>query len=309
MSVVGEMLSIVAEQLLNSINYGLLLFLIAAGLSLVFGVMHLINLAHGSLFMVGAFAAVFFMNVTGSFFLSALAATISVATIGFALERLIIRRLYLRSHLDQVLATFGVILFANELVRYLSGGIPQYVAPPSLFSGTISLPGGIDYPAYRLLVIGVAAMVAILMWIVISKTRAGMLVRAAATNPTMVRHMGVDVTLLSTFVFAIGAALAGLAGVLTGPLVSVEVGMGEQVLILAFVIVVIGGLGSIRGTFFAAMLVGFVDTMGRALMPLALSGVFHPRTVSSLAPALSATLIYVLMTSILISRPQGLFAR
>jgi branched-chain amino acid transport system permease protein len=302
-------MAIMAEQILNGINYGLLLFLIAAGLSLVFGVMHLINLAHGSLFMVGAFATAALVQVTGSFVLSAICATLLAAGTGYVLERTIIRELYARNHLDQVLATFGLILFANELLRWLSGGVPRFVPAPELFSGTVMLPGNIEYPAYRLMVTAIAAITALGMWVIIAKTRVGMLVRASASNPAMVRRIGFDVGLISTLVFAAGAGLAGLAGVLTGPLVSIEVGMGEQVLILSFVIVVIGGLGSIRGTFLSAMLVGLVDTLGRALMPLALNGVISARTASSLAPALSATLVYLLMAVVLIVRPQGLFAR
>ncbi|MBF9234852.1 branched-chain amino acid ABC transporter permease [Microvirga alba] len=302
-------MAILVEQVLNGINYGLLLFLIAAGLSLVFGVMHLINLAHGSLFMVGAFAAAAFAHITKNFLLSVICATLLAAAVGWLVERVIVRKLYARSHLDQVLATFGLILFANELLRWISGGVPQYVPSPGLFSGTVMLPGGIEYPAYRMMVTSIAAIAALAMWMVIAKTRAGMLVRASASNPTMVRHIGFDVGLISTLVFAVGAGLAGLAGALTGPLVSIEVGMGEQVLILSFVIVVIGGLGSIRGTFLAAMMVGLVDTLGRALMPLALSGIFSARAVSSFAPALSATLVYILMAVVLIMRPQGLFAR
>jgi branched-chain amino acid transport system permease protein len=302
-------MAIFAEQVLNGVNYGLLLFLIAAGLSLVFGVMHLINLAHGSLFMVGAFATAALFGLTGDFLLSAVGATILAAGFGYAIERVVIRKLYARSHLDQVLATFGLILFANESLRWLSGGVPQFVPLSATFSGTVLLPGGIEYPAYRLLVTGLAAATALAMWLAIAKTRAGMLVRASASNPAMVRHIGFDVGLVSTLVFAAGAGLAGLAGVLTGPLVSIEVGMGEQVLILSFVIVVIGGLGSVRGTFFAAMLVGVLDTLGRAFMPLALGGLFSARTTSSLAPALAATLVYVLMAIVLIVRPRGLFAQ
>jgi branched-chain amino acid transport system permease protein len=302
-------MAIMAEQILNGINYGLLLFLIAAGLSLVFGVMHLINLAHGSLFMVGAFAMAALVQMTGSFAFSAIFATLLAAGTGYVLERTIIRELYARNHLDQVLATFGLILFANELLRWLSGGVPQFVPTPELFSGTVMLPGAIEYPAYRLMVTAIAAITALGMWAVIARTRVGMLVRASASNPAMVRRIGFDVGSISTLVFAAGAGLAGLAGVLTGPLVSIEVGMGEQVLILSFVIVVIGGLGSIRGTFLSAMLVGLVDTLGRALMPLALNGVISARTASSLAPALSATLVYLLMAVVLIMRPRGLFAR
>lgn len=302
-------MSILFEQALNGLNYGLLLFLIAAGLSLVFGVMHLINLAHGSLFMLGAFASAFIAGALGGFALPAVAAVAICFVVGLAIERLIIRRLYSRSHLDQVLATFGLILFFNELMRWLSGGNPMFVSPPEALSGTIQIGSGMTYSSYRLAITAVAALVAISMWFVLARTRIGMLVRASASNPAMVRHIGRNVGLVAMLVFAIGAALAGLAGVLIGPLVSIEVGMGEQVLILAFVIVVIGGLGSIRGTFVAAVAVGMIDTLGRAFVPLLLSGVVGPRVVASLGPAVAATLVYLLMAIVLMWRPRGLFAQ
>lgn len=300
---------IVAEQLFNGFNYGLLLFLIASGLSLVFGVMHLINLAHGSVFMVGAFVAAACASSLGSFLLSGMIATIACFATALVVERLIVSRLYGRSHLDQVLATFGLVLFLNELVRWLSGGTPLFVAPPSLLDGSVELVPGFSYSSYRLAIIAIAASVALAMWFCIARTKVGMLVRASAVNPAMVRHIGYDTRLVAMLVFAFGGALAGLAGVLVGPLISIEVGMGEQVLILAFVIVVIGGLGSIKGTFFAALAVGMIDTLGRAFIPSLLSGLLSARTVSSLAPALSATLVYLLMAAVLTTRPQGLFAK
>lgn len=296
------------EQILNGVNYGLLLFLMAAGLSLVFGVMHLINLAHGSLFMLGAFCAAFASAAFDGFLLPAFLAIVTCFFLGLVVERLIIRRLYTRSHLDQVLATFGLILFFNELMRWLSGGSPLFVPVPSALSDTVLL-GGLSYPAYRLAVTLIAALVALGMWYVLTRTRVGILVRASANNPAMVRHIGKNVNLVAMSVFAVGAALAGLAGVLTAPLVSVEVGMGEQVLIVAFVIVVIGGLGSIRGTLFAALAVGLIDTLGRAYTPMLLSGIVGPRTVASLAPAVAATFIYLLMAIVLMWRPNGLFEK
>ena len=302
-------LPILLEQLLNGLNYGLLLFLIAAGLSLVFGVMHLINLAHGSLFMVGAFALAGTAAWTGNFWLAVVAGVGVAFVVGVVVERLVIRHLYTRNHLDQVLATFGLILFFNELMRWFSGGEPLFVSAPGYISGSVELWEGFWYSRYRLIVTLAACVVALAMWFVIARTRAGMLVRAAASNPAMVRQMGYEVGLVAMMVFGIGAALAGLAGVMLGPVVSVEVGMGEQVLILAFVIVVIGGLGSIRGTFWAAITIGMVDTLGRAFTPMLLGGFLDPRTVASLAPAISATLVYVVMAAVLIARPQGLFAR
>ncbi|WP_188076539.1 branched-chain amino acid ABC transporter permease [Aurantimonas sp.] len=297
------------EQLLNGLNYGLLLFLIAAGLSLVFGVMHLINLAHGSLFMVGAFVTVAVAGSTGSFWLGAAAGIVSTFLIGLVIERLIVSSLYARSHLDQVLATFGLILFFNEFLRWLSGGTPLFAPTPDGFGGAIEIVDGFFYSRYRLAVTIAALTVAAGLWFMLARTKAGMLVRASASDPAMVRHIGFDVRLVGAMVFAVGAALAGLAGVMSGPLVSVEVGMGEQVLIIAFVIVVVGGMGSIKGTFWASLAIGLVDTLGRAYTPVLMGGLFEPRTVASIAPSLSAVLIYVLMAAVLIARPQGLFAR
>ena len=297
------------EQLLNGVNYGLMLFLIAAGLSLVFGVMHLINLAHGSLYMIGAFATAAVSSWTGNFWIGAAAGALAACVVGLVVERVVIRPLYARSHLDQVLATFGLTLFFNELLRWLSGGTPLFVPTPQGFDGAVELWSGFFYPRYRLAVTIVAVIVAVALWFVMSRTKAGMLIRATASNPLMAGHIGFDIRLVGTLVFAAGAALAGLAGVMSGPLVSIEVGMGEQVLILAFVIVVVGGMGSIRGTFWASISIGIVDTLGRAYTPMLLSGVFEPRTVASAAPAVSAILIYVLMAAVLIARPNGLFAR
>lgn len=298
-----------AEQILNGINYGLLLFLIAAGLSLVFGVIHLINLAHGSLYMVGAFATAAVSGLAGSFWIGAIAGVAIAFLVGVLLEQFVIRHLYARSYLNQVLATFGLILFFNELLHWLSGGLPQFVALPYGFEGAQELWRGFFYSRFRITVTIAALLVAAALWFVIARTKLGMLIRASANNPSMVQHIGFDVNLVGALVFAVGAALAGLAGVLSGPLVSIEVGMGEQVLILAFVIVVVGGMGSIAGTFWAAMAIGIFDTLGRAYTPQLLSELLEPRLVSSIAPAISATLIYVLMAVVLIVRPNGLFER
>lgn len=298
-----------AEQMLNGLGYGLLLFLIAAGLSLVFGVMHLINLAHGSLYMVGAFALAALAALVGNFWLSLAGGLVAVAVLAWLLEFLVIRRLCRLTHLQQVLATFGLILFFNDALRWMSGGVPLFVPTPAALSGTVTLPGGIPYSEYRLFVMAVSILVAAGLWLIIARTKAGMLVRAAASNPAMVRHIGYDVGVISMLVFVAGAVLAGLAGILIGPMVSIEVGMGEQVLILAFVIVVIGRMGSIQGTFLAAILVGLVDSMGRAYAPLLMGGLLDTRDLASAAPALSATLVYVLMTIVLIFRTEGRAAR
>lgn len=298
-----------AEQVLNGVGYGLLLFLIAAGLSLVFGVMHLINLAHGSLYMVGAFALAAMVASIGNFWLSLAGSLVAVAALAWLLEFLVIRRLYGLTHLQQVLATFGLIIFFNDALRWLSGGVPLFVPTPASLAGTVVLPGGIPYSEYRLFVMLVSILVAVALWLIIARTRAGMLVRAAASNPAMVRHIGYDVGIISMLVFVAGAVLSGFAGVLISPMVSIEVGMGEQVLILAFVIVVIGRMGSIQGTFLAALLVGLVDSIGRAYAPQLLGGMLDARHVASAAPALSATLVYVLMTIVLIFRVEGRVGR
>ena len=303
------MTALVAEQLLNGLNYGLSLFLMAAGLSLVFGIMHVINLAHGSLFMMGAYLAVAFNEPVGNFLVSILLAALAVAAIGGVVEQLLIKRLYKRSHLDQVLCTFGLILFANEAVRWVSGGNALFMPVPARLDGSIVFGSGIEVSRYRLATTLLSAAVAAGLWLMLSKTRLGMRIRAAASDSAMVEHIGVDAKVLALTVFAGGAALAGLAGALNGPLTSIEVGMGERVLILAFVIVVIGGLGSVKGTFYGAMLVGLVDSLGRAFLPMGLGLLFDARTTATLAPSISSVLIYLLMTLVLCLRPAGLFGR
>lgn len=298
--------SLIAEQLLNGVQLGILLFLIAAGLTLIFGVMDFINLSHGSLFMLGAYFSVLFQGVTGSFFLSVILAGIGVFVVGLVLEALLVRRLYDRSHLDHVLVTYGLILVANETVTLIWGSVPLYSGLPAALEGQVTLPLGIEYPSYRLLVIAVGAAVAVALFLLIQRTRIGMLVRAGATNRTMVSVLGVNISLLYTIVFALGALLAGLAGAMAGPILSVQPGMGETVLILSFVVVVIGGLGSIRGAFLAAMIVGLIDTMGRAFLRDILGAVLSPQVASEAGPALSSMLVYILMALILFFRPEGL---
>lgn len=300
------MASLIAEQLLNGIQLGILLFLIAAGLTLIFGVMDFINLSHGSLFMMGAYFSVLFQGITGSFFLSVGLAAISVFALGMILEILLVRRLYARSHLDHVLVTYGLILIANESVILVWGSVPIFSGVPDTLSGQVGLPFGIDYPSYRLLVIAVGALVGLGLFLLIQKTRIGMLVRAGATNRVMVSILGVNISRLYALVFALGALLAGLAGAMAGPILSVQPGMGESVLILSFVVVVIGGLGSIRGALLAAMIVGLIDTMGRAFLRDILSAFFSPQVAGEAGPALASMLVYILMALILFFRPEGL---
>ena len=300
--------ALLIEQTLNGLQLGVTLFLMAAGLTLIFGVMGLINLAHGSLYMVGAFACAFVAAATGSFWLGLAASLAAAAAAGAIVEFVVIRRLYDRNHLDQVLATFALILIFSEGTRWLFGSFPLYLTIPPLLSGAVQLPGGAHYPLYRLAIIGVGIAVAAGLYLLISKTRLGMRIRAGESDREMIGALGVDIGMLFTLVFALGAALAGLAGALVGALQSVQVGMGEPVLILAFVVIVIGGIGSIKGALVGALLVGVVDTLGRFLLPSALDLVLPPSQAASIGAAVSSMLIYVVMALILAVRPQGLFA-
>ena len=295
------------EQALNGVQLGLMLFLIAAGLTLVFGIMDMINLAHGSLYMIGAYAAASVAQASGSFALALVAAIAITAVIGVLLETLLLRHFYARDHLSQVLGTFALLLMINEAVRMIFGSQPLMLNTPQALSGPVSLLPGLRYPAYRLFVIGVGLAIALLLYVLVAKTRTGMRVRAGASNREMASAMGVNVRVLFTALFGVGAGLCALAGAMLGPILSVQVGMGESVLILAFVVIVIGGIGSIRGALVGALLIGMVDTMGRALLPALLRSVLPPATASSLGPALASIAIYVLMAAILMWRPQGLF--
>ena len=295
------------EQTLNGLQQGVTLFLLAAGLTLVFGVMHLINLAHGTLYMVGAYVAATVTQLSGNFLWGVLAAVAAAGLTGAAIEVIALRRLYDRGHLDQVLATFGVILFFNELVKILWGPQALYLSPPAILSGTVEFIPGVPYPAYRLLIIAVGLAVALAVRQLITSTRTGMLIRAGATDREMVGALGVGVNWLFTRVFAIGAMLAGLAGAMAGPLLAIEVRMGEHILILTFVVVIIGGIGSVRGALVGALLVGLVDTYGRAFLPVVLRGVLSPTAADGIGGSLSSIAIYVLMAAVLIWRPRGLF--
>lgn len=299
--------ALVFEQLLNGVQLGFMLFLMAAGLTLVFGVMGLINLAHGSLYMVGAFACAAVAGATGSFWLGLAASLACSAAAGVLVEMTVIRRLYARDHLDQVLATFALILVFSEGARWLFGSFPLYLDIPPLLQGAVPLPGGGQYPLYRLAIIATGALVAIGLWLLISRTRLGMRIRAGESDREMIGALGVDIGTLYTLVFALGAALAGLAGAMVGALQSVQVGMGEPVLILAFVVVVIGGIGSIKGAFIGALTVGVVDTMGRFLLPQLLTLFIALEQAKPVGAALASMLIYLLMAVVLALRPRGLF--
>lgn len=298
---------LLAEQVLNGLQFGVMLFLMAAGLTLVFGVMGLINLAHGSLYMIGAFAAAAVAGWTGSFALGLAAALAAAAAAGALVEIVIIRRLYARDHLDQVLATFALILIFSEGTRWAFGSFPLYLNIPEALSGPIRLPGGIDYPFYRLVLICVGLGVAGALYLLITHTRLGIRIRAGEADREMIAALGVDISKLYTIVFALGAALAGLAGALVGAIQSVQVGMGEPVLILAFVVIVIGGIGSIKGALIGAILVGLTDTLGGIFLPELFKLFMDPSAATSVGSALSSMLIYVLMAAVLFWRPQGLF--
>ncbi|OAI53653.1 ABC transporter permease [Betaproteobacteria bacterium SCGC AG-212-J23] len=283
-----------------------MLFLLAAGLTLVFGIMDMINLAHGSLYMLGAFLASTFVQLTGSFTAGVLLAIPATAVLGMVLEIFLLRTLYQRDHLAQVLATFALILIINELTRLVWGSDAALPMPGAL-SGPVELMPGLPYPAYRLVIIAVGLAVALVLYFLVAKTRIGMLVRAGASNREMALAMGVNIRLLFTLVFGAGAALCAVAGAMLAPLLAVQVGMGENILILAFVVIVIGGIGSIRGALVGALLVGMVDTIGRAFLPILFGLFFQPRVASAAGPAIASVSIYLLMAVVLYFKPQGLF--
>ena len=294
------------EQLLNGLQFGVFLFLVSAGLTLIFGIMGVINLAHGSLYMVGAYATAIGMQWTGSFWWGLLMALPAAALTGWLVELVVIRQLYRRDHLDQVLATFGLILFLNELTTICFGRAPLFLSLPETLSISVEILPGLLYPLYRLLIIGTGLLLAFFLYLLISHTRAGMLLRAGTTHREMVEALGVNLTLLNTGLFVLGALLAGFAGAMAGPLISVEVGMGENVLILCFVCIVIGGLGSIRGALFGALLIGMVDTLGRAFLASGLRLILPLDFADSIGAALSSMSVYLLMALVLIFRPQGI---
>ncbi len=300
-------LLLLIEQILNGLQFGVMLFLMAAGLTLIFGVMGLINLAHGSLYMVGAFAAAAVAGATGSFLLALGAALAAAAAAGALVELLVIRRLYDRDHLDQVLATFALILIFSEGTRWIFGSFPLFLDIPAAVSGPVTLPGGIQYPAYRLVIIAIGLALAVALFQLIARTRLGIQIRAGESDREMIAALGVDISKLYTMVFALGAALAGLAGALVGAIQSVQVGMGEPVLILAFVVIVIGGIGSIKGAFVGALLVGLTDTLGGVLLPIFFGAFMDPSSATVVGSSLASMAIYILMAGVLLFKPTGLY--
>src|ERR1700755_46901 len=295
------------EQCLNGLQFGLLLFLLAAGLTLVFGIMDLVNLAHGSLYMIGAYFAATFAGWTDSFVLGAILALIATLIVGMWREVVAIRRLYGHDHLDHVLGTFGLILFFNDLVRWIWGPAGMTLSLPSEMLTAVQVLPGVFYPACRLVIIVATLVVALLLYVLVMRTRIGMLIRAGASNREMVGALGVNIKLLYTLVFGLGAALAGFAGLMQAPILTVQIGMGENILILAFVVIIIGGIGSVRGGLVAAIIVGLIDTIGRAFMPDLVRSVMGASAGSSAGPALSSMITYMLMAVGLVFPPGGVF--
>jgi len=300
-------MSLLIVQILNGLQLGVLLFLIAAGLTLVFGVMNFINLAHGVQYMLGAYFAVMFYSITGSMLLAVILALLAALVFGLFLEFVVFQHLYERDHLAQVIATFGIILFLNQAVKFVWGAAPLNLPVPEMFSGSVVLMPGLLYPAWRLVVIGAGVIVALALYLLVSRTRIGMLVRAGANNAAMVSALGVDIRRLFMIVFGFGTMLAGFAGIMIAPILSVEPGMGDTILILAFVVIVIGGIGSIRGAFIAALLIGLADTLGRSFSVDILRLVMGPSPARTVGPAIASMLIYLMMALVLYFRPTGLF--
>ena len=302
-------LVLIAEQILNGLQFGIMLFLMSAGLTLIFGVMGLINLAHGSLYMIGAFIAAAVASATGSFILALVAALSAAALAGAIVEMTIIRKLYNRDHLDQVLATFALILIFSEGTRWVFGSFPLYLDVPAYLQGAVTLPGGIQYPLYRITLIVFGLIIGAGLGLLITKTRIGVQIRAGENDREMVSALGVNISKLYTFVFALGAALAGLAGALVGAIQSVEVGMGEPVLILAFVVIVIGGIGSVKGALIGSILVGLTDTLGGIFLPKLFGLFMDLATATNVGSSIASMSIYILMSFVLVWRPTGLFGQ
>ena len=301
--------TLLVEQIINGIQFGILLFLLAAGLTLTFGIMDLVNLAHGSMYMLGAFIGATIYLWTGSFIAAILLGVPIVAGIGILTEITTLKSLYQRHHLDQVLATFGLILFFNELVQIVWPLDGLTVPFPSYLSSTVTLFFGIEYSVYRLMIIIAGVFVAISMWLLVSKTKLGMLIRAGASDREMIDALGTNIRLLFTLVFGIGTALSALAGILMAPILGANSGMGEQIIIVAFVVIVIGGIGSIRGSFIAALITGLIDTLGRSFLDVILALFIDVSAAEAAAPAISSMLIYIFMACILFFKPTGLFGK
>ncbi len=294
-------------QVLNGLQLGLLLFLVASGLTLVFGILDFVNLAHGSIYMVGAFICASLTLVVGNFLLAVVIALPLTGLVGYGVERLVARRLYAKDHLDHVLGTFGLVLVLDTSAQIIWGPAGITVPLPDWLNGQVALFGGVLIPSFRLLIIGTGLAVAAGLFWLVNYTRLGMLIRAGASNRTMVSALGIDIQFLFALVFALGAVLAGLAGMLIAPITGTSIGMGGQIIITAFVVIIIGGVGSMKGAFVAALLVGMIDTLGRSFLDTLFSLVISENAAETAAPAVAAMMIYILMALILVMRPQGLF--
>jgi branched-chain amino acid transport system permease protein len=297
-----------AIQFLNGLQLGTTLFLMSAGLTLVLGIMNFVNLAHGSFYMVGAYVAAAVYGATGSFLMAGAVAVPATFLLGIGVDRICLRRLYDRNHLAQVLGTFGLLMFFNELVRVIWGPAALFAAVPPGLEREVELLPGMAFPLYRLLVLLAGLLTGFVLYLFIAHTRLGMRIRAGASDRGMAASMGVNVSVLSMLVFGLGAALAGFAGYLASPIVAVQSGMGDPILITTLVVIVIGGIGSIRGAILASMLVGVIDTLGRVYLPSLLNAALTPATSNALSPAITSMLTYLMMAAILAFRPQGLLA-
>ncbi len=298
--------NLLITQLMNGLQLGVLLFLLASGLTLIFGIMDFINLSHGSFYMIGAYFCGSVVAFSGSFLLGIVFGLIGVFIVGALVEWLIARNLYRENHLDHVLVTFGLILIFDTLVHLLWGASGMAIPLPEFLNGQIIL-GEIVLPSYRLLIIFAGLAVAGVLYILVTRTRLGMLIRAGASNRTMVEALGVNINRLFLIVFALGAAMAGLAGMLIAPITEASIGMGNDIIIIAFVVVIVGGIGSVKGAFYAALILGLMDTLSRSYLDLMLGLVMPSNYAETAAPAISAMLVYILMAAVLAFRPQGLF--
>ena len=300
-------LTLILEQAFNGLQAGVTLFLVAAGLTLILGIMDVVFLAHGAQVMIGAYAAAAITAATGNFYIGLLLAVPVTFASGYLLEFLLIRHLYRRDHMEQVLATFGLILFFNELIRIGFGPAALYSDLPPSLSGFVEILPSTPYPVYRLGGILVVLVCAVAIHMFVSRTRIGAMVRAGANNPEMTAALGINIKILFRLIFATGACFAGVAGMMLGPITAVQPGMGEPLLILSLVVIIIGGIGSVRGAFIAAIIVGLVDTLGRVFLPAMLRLVFDQATADGAGPAVASMLVYIVMAVVLIFRPTGLF--
>ena len=298
--------NLLVTQLMNGLQLGLLLFLLASGLTLIFGIMDFINLSHGSFYMIGAYFCGTVVAKTGSFLIGVMVGLIGVFAVGALVEWLIVRKLYREDHLDHVLVTFGLILIFDTLIHMLWGASGMAIPLPDALNGQL-IVGSLVLPTYRLLIIVAGLLVAAILFFLVTKTRLGMLIRAGASNRSMVEALGININRLFLIVFALGAAMAGLAGMLIAPITEAHIGMGNDIIIIAFVVVIVGGIGSVKGAFYAALIIGLIDTMSRSYLDLLFNLVMPSNYAETAAPAVSAMLVYILMAAVLAFRPRGLF--